>query len=119
MTTMGYKDINKVLKTIKHNADDIDESLFTFKFDDGTSLKVTSSHGIYIRRDNTNTYLPNKLLQVGDYVKYSDGSYHKITEISNEELTNTVYNLSVDNTHNFYVTDNQILVHNTNNDSKY
>ena len=59
-------------------------------------------------------YVATKDLKVGDYVRYSNGTYHKIVKISNKNLDSIVYNISVNNTHNFYVGNQQILVHNMN-----
>ena len=133
MTTMGFKDINKVkigdmvltynekrgineyhLVTRKFyfKPNEIDESLYTLSIDDKTSLQVSSTHRFYVKRKDEFLWLPTKEMQVGDYIRYADGSYHKIINIKNEKLTKPVYNLTVDDTHNFYVGEQLILVHN-------
>ena len=135
MTTMGLKDINKVkigdmvltynekrgineyhlvTKKFYFKPNEIDESLYTLSIDDKTSLQVSSTHRFYIKRNNEFLWLRTKKMQVGDYIRYADGSYHKIINIHNEELTKPVYNLTVDDTHNFYVGEQLILVHNVN-----
>lgn len=134
MTINGYKDINKVKvgdmvltynEATKNNEyhkvvnlfafdpNEIDERLYTLKFDDKTTLKVSSTHRFYVKRNNETNWIPAKELKYGDIVMYSNKKYHRIISIKDTELKNTVYNLSVENTHNFYVGNQQVLVHNT------
>lgn len=108
--TTGKNEFNKILAVYKF--DNSNEDLYTLTFDDNTSLKVTSLHRFYIKRRNTNMWLQAERIVKGDSVRYSDGTYHKVKKISHKDLRGTVYNLNVDNTHNFYVGKQQILVHN-------
>lgn len=133
VTNKGYKDINKVkvgdivltyneatgnneyhkvTQLFAYSPDQINERLYTLKFDDKSTLKVSSTHRFYIKRNGKTNWVATKNLRVGDIVMYSDKTYHRITSIKNEKLKDTVYNLSVDNTHNFYVGDQEVLVHN-------
>ena len=43
---------------------------------------------------------------------YYDETYHGITEINYIHEIRTVYNIEVKDNHNYYVTNNMILVHN-------
>jgi hypothetical protein len=133
VTLKGYTDIDKikvgdivlsyneetksneyqiVTKLFVHNPNEIDDNLITISFDDNTTLKVTSAHRFYIKRDENNSWIPAEELKVGDQVMYSNHDYHTITDISTTELEDTVYNISVANNHNYFVGDQQILVHN-------
>ena len=133
MTIDGYKDIdkivagdivltynevtkrneyNKVTNLFKHNPEDINDKLYTLSFDDNTTLEVTSAHRFYIKRNNKVSWIAAEDLKVNDKVLYANGKYHKITAISDTELTSPVYNITVENNHNYYVGDNGILVHN-------
>ena len=109
----GTKEYHKVVKLFAYNPDEIDESLYTLTFDDKSTLQVSSTHRFYIKRNNQALWLPTKELRNGDIVTYENNTTHRIINIRNEELTETVYNLSIDNTHNFYVGDQKILVHNS------
>ena len=103
---------HRVTHVLEYDPKEINEELYTLKIDDNTILKVTSTHRFYIKRNDTYLWLPTKEIVLNDEVMYSNYEYHKIINISKEKLKEKVYNLSVDNTHNFYVGKNQILVHN-------
>ena len=90
---------------------------------DGFSFDVTGIHGIYIKRNliglvNFEGYMAAMDLQVGDQIRYSDGSFHAIEAISDEYINTTVYNLSVEDNHNYFVTEKNITVHNVGNDQQ-
>lgn len=51
-------------------------------------------------------------LRLGDRLTQRDGNTATITDISVKNGGATVYNFEVDNNHNYYVTDAQLLVHN-------
>ena len=91
---------------------DIDEILYTLTLDDGSSIKSTKDHRFYTYRDEEYQYIAIKELKIGDVVKYANGTYHKITKISNTPIKETVYNLTIAKNANFYVGTNGILVHN-------
>ena len=70
------------------------------------------NHLFYIKNENGIDWVAAKNLKVGDMVMYADGTYHSITDIISELQVNTVYNLHVKDNHNYYVGENNILVHN-------
>ena len=109
----GENEYHKVLEQYVFDPDETKETLYTLTFDDKTTLKVTSSHPIYVKSNNGIAWTEAKDINKGDYVLYADGTYHKVVKIRHKKLTETVYNLSVENTHNFYVGEQEILVHNT------
>ena len=131
MTIYGYKDINKLKvgdrvlsyneKTGKNEYQNItnvlvfenkSEVLYTLTIDDGNTIKATEDHRFYTYRDDKYQFIAIKKLHIGDVVQYADGTHHKIINITNVPIKETVYNLTIDNNHNFYVGKNGILTHN-------
>ena len=108
----GINEYHKVTHLFAYQPNEINEELYTLTFDDKTTLQVSSSHRFYIKRNKETLWLPTKSIRLGDIVMYSNKKYHRITNIKHEELTKPVYNLSVENTHNYYVGNQEILVHN-------
>ena len=103
---------HKVTNIFAYSPDEINEELYTLTFEDNTNLKMTSSHRIYLMRDNQALWLQAQDVKIGDNIMHADKSIHKIVKIEYTKLKNYVYNFSVESTHNYYVGDNQILVHN-------
>ena len=93
-----------------HIYKNIKEQLYELKLEDGEILKLTSHHRIY--SVNKKEYIAAMDLSVGDMLMYYDKSYHKIKSIKHTSINKTVYNLEVSKTHNFYVGNKGILVHN-------
>ncbi|MBQ6284695.1 MAG: InlB B-repeat-containing protein [Bacilli bacterium] len=131
MTIFGPKDINEITdgtlvltyneetgkqeySRVKHHIElkNLDETLYTFKFDDMTKLDITHLHRVYVIRDNKEMYISAEELKLFDKVLYADGSTHSIIGISKQKYNKPVYNIEVENNHNFYVGDSNILVHN-------
>ena len=129
MTIDGYKDIDKIHigdRVLSYNEmiekneyqkvtnvfvfKDKDEELYTMTID-GKFISATGYHRFYIKNGKKYSYVPANELKIGDVVRYSDGSYHIIDNIIHSPIKKTVYNLEVDNNHNFYV-GNGVLVHN-------
>ena len=75
-------------------------------------MQLTHGHNVYIVKGSGYDHLAAADLKVGDIVINSNGEQHKITNITHETIKNTVYNLEVEDNHNYYVTENEILVHN-------
>lgn len=131
-TKYGYKDIDKLkvgdyvltfnegknineYKKIRHVFifENIDEELYTIKTDNAM-FSLTHRHRVYTLRDGKYVYIPAEELNIGDVLRYADGKYHRIVEISSRSIKETVYNLELEDNHNFYVSENMILVHNNN-----
>ena len=132
LTKSGYKDIekikigdqvlsyntetkkseySKVIKTFEHiNTND---TLYSLTINDKV-LKVTALHPFYIKLNNNLGYgwIYAKDLKVGNLVITSDGKYYEITNIEFKIVTDNFYNIEVENNHNYYVTEDNILVHN-------
>jgi uncharacterized repeat protein (TIGR02543 family) len=131
MTILGPKNIDEIkvgtfiltynIKTgkqeysrVKHHLEykNLNETLYTLKFDDGNKLKITHLHRVYIIRNNVSSYVRAEDVRVGDKVLYADNTIHNIIMKTSESYNKPVYNIEVENNHNFYVGDNYILVHN-------
>lgn len=108
----GENEFHEVAYVFEHKPGELNEELYTLTFDDKNTLKITSTHRLYIQNNDGYEWLATKYVKKGDYVRYADGTYHKITKIKHKKLTKAVYNISVDNTHTFYIDKEQILVHN-------
>ena len=109
----GINEYQPVVKTWKFEKKDLTDELYTLYFDDFSNLKVTSSHKFYVKRDNLFIWVKASDIELNDNVMYANGEFHAINKIEKEPLVEDVYNLSVANTHTFYVGEQYVLVHNT------
>ena len=81
----------------------------------GEQIVTTPEHPFYVvNNDKYDGYVAAKYLSVGDCVQTADGGYLPITSIKQETLDEpiTVYNISVDENHCYYVGEQELLVHN-------
>jgi len=78
----------------------------------GEIIKATEHHHFYIMEDNVIKTKAAKDLEVGDYLIDKELGTNKISNIKGYSHFGTVYNLSVENDHNYYVYENAYLVHN-------
>ena len=78
----------------------------------GSIIEVTSLHRFYVKTESGYDWIAAKDLNVGDVVMNKEGHYYTIDSITNIQIKETVYNLSVEDNHNYYVTEDNILVHN-------
>ena len=105
----------KVTNIITGTADDIIE----ITFDNGTVTRNTTTHPYYVFDKGWVSYNPEKnsnhssvvgKMEIGDFVMDDNKSKVKVTDIKEIEGTYTIYNLSVEDEHNYFA--NSILVHN-------
>lgn len=96
---------NVVTKVLIHK--DITDDIYTMKVENST-LKVTGSHRFFVN----NNWIAVNELKVGDKVLFANGTYHEISSLDYENKYDTVYNIEVENNHNYYVSEDGILVHN-------
>ena len=78
-------------------------------------LNVTDAHRFYVRESLTSknyNWIEAKNLKVGDILLMSDGKLVKIEKINHYNNKETVYNLTVENNHNYFVAE-WYLVHNS------
>lgn len=75
-------------------------------------LKVTENHRFYIIDEKGYSWIAVKNLKVDDQVMFCNSEIHSINEIKKYSHNGIVYNLEVENDHNYYVSEDGILVHN-------
>ena len=130
ITDEGYKDIDKikvndivlsyneetrineykkVLNLLVHPKEK--EVLYTLTIDDKT-VEATSEHRFYVISECGNEWVPIKDLKVGDILINSSGNIKVINKITSKKIEETIYNIEVEDNHNYYVTESEILVHN-------
>lgn len=100
---------SKVIKTFQHK--DINDDLYTITCG-SIVIEATSMHPICVSLNNTLVFINAKDLKIGNRLVDYEGNIHEITSITCESVTDTFYNIEVENNHNYYVTENNILVHN-------
>lgn len=100
---------SKVIKTFEHK--DTDEVLYTI-ISASIIIEATSIHPFCIKSNDNLVFINAKDLKTGDKLIDYKGNIHEITSISYNEVVDTFYNIEVENNHNYYVTENNILVHN-------
>lgn len=100
---------SKVIKTFQHK--DINDDLYTITCG-SIVIEATSMHLICVSLNNTLGFINAKDLKIGNRLVDYEGNIHEITSITCESVTDTFYNIEVENNHNYYVTENNILVHN-------
>jgi intein/homing endonuclease len=69
-------------------------------------LKVTDVHPFYVKKSASSkdyAWIEAKDLKVGDILLMSDGSLVKIEKINHYNNQETVYNLEVENNHDYFV----------------
>ena len=100
---------SKVIKTFQHK--DINDDLYTITCG-SIVIEATCMHPICVSLNNTLGFINAKDLKIGNRLVDYEGNIHEITSITCESVTDTFYNIEVENNHNYYVTENNILVHN-------
>lgn len=75
-------------------------------------VKVTPLHRFYIKRNNEYMWIPAKDITTSDFLINANKEKIEIYNITNKKENNTVYNFEVENNHNYFVSEENILVHN-------
>lgn len=130
LTIDGYKDIDKISvndkvlsynETTKQNEyksvtklfihENMKDVLYTLVIN-GKIVEASSQHRFYVKTDDGYDWIAAKDLKVGYIVMDAAGNYYPITKITSKDIVQDLYNLEVENNHNYYVTTSEILVHN-------
>ena len=131
LTNNGYKDIDKikigdivlsynektkkneykkVLEVFKH--ENVDDNIYSLTINNSI-IEASSIHPFYVKTINETKQVEAKDLKIGDIVINSDGNYYPITQIVVKEMkSDNLYNIKVEDNHNYYVSNSNILVHN-------
>ncbi|RKZ80858.1 MAG: hypothetical protein DRR19_23005, partial [Candidatus Parabeggiatoa sp. nov. 1] len=83
--------------------------LISITLDSGESLEATAEHPFYIKGKGWN---PASSLKVGQALQLHNGTTVVIKQIDTSVRLEKVYNLTVANTHNYFVGEDGVLVHN-------
>jgi hypothetical protein len=83
--------------------------LIKLTLDSGESIETTTEHPFYIKGKGWN---PANSLKVGEALQLHNGTTVVIKEIETGIRVEKVYNLTVANTHNYFVGEDGVLVHN-------
>ena len=131
LTNNGYKDIDKikigdivlsynektkkneykkVLEVFKH--ENVDDNIYSLTINNSI-IEASSIHPFYVKTINGTKQVEAKDLKIGDIVINLDGNYSPITQIVVKEMkSDNLYNIKVEDNHNYYVSNSNILVHN-------
>lgn len=130
LTNNGYKEIEKikpkdmvlsfneeknimeykpVIRRITHKNENT--ILFTLTMNK-MEVKVTEAHRIYVKRNNKVHWIKVSEICLDDMLMNDKNKWFKITKIKKENILEDVYNLSVKDNHTYFVSENNILVHN-------
>ena len=131
LTNKGYKDIDKikvgdivlsynentkkneykkVLEVFNHK--NVNDNIYSLTINN-TIIEASSEHPFYVKADDELKLVEAKDLKIGDIVINSDGNCYPITQILvNEMISGNLYNIKVEDNHNYYVSSSNILVHN-------
>ena len=99
---------SKVIKTFEHK----DTKDYLYKIvSNSIVIEATSKHPICIDNGKME-YIEAEKIKISDKLVDLDGNKHLVDKIEFNEIVDTFYNLEVEDNHNYYVTENNILVHN-------
>ena len=87
---------SKVIKTFEHK--DINDDLYTITCG-SIVIEATSMHPICVSLNNTLEFINAKDLKIGNRLVDYEGNIHEITSITYESVTDTFYNIEVENNH--------------------
>ncbi|WP_145333991.1 S8 family serine peptidase [Paenibacillus xylanexedens] len=97
----SYKPVEALYNTVS-------EGVYTLQVD-GTDIRTTGNHPFWV---HTKGWTDAEALKVGDQLELEDGKFKSITSIAYSDETIEVYNFTVTDYHNYYISDLGILTHN-------
>jgi RHS repeat-associated protein len=103
--TTSYQPVMAIIQNEKRY------KIIKLTLDSGESLEATTEHPFYIKGKGWN---PASSLKIGQALKLHNGTTVVISEIDTSIRLEKVYNLTVANTHNYFVGEDGVLVHNSN-----
>lgn len=105
--TTDKVELNKVTKTFIHE----DIEIYNLYLNN-EMIRVTPYHRFYVLRNKNYEWVTAKDLKLTDKLFDINKKYIKINKIEYIKENNTVYNFEVANNHTYFVSENNILVHN-------
>ena len=111
-TTTGEKELKEVVRVFESETD----TLVHVTTESGTKIDTTKKHPFYVEGRG---WCAAVKLEEGDTLRTKDGKTEVVADIEVEELDKavTVYNLEVKDSHTYYVSTDEVLVHNDCKDS--
>lgn len=111
-TETGEKELKKVL-SVSVSETDVLVHVIT---ENGTEIRTTENHPFYVEGKG---WCAAAELRAGDVLHTQDGDLEIVSEVEAEQLneTVTVYNLEIEDSHTYYVSADEVLVHNVCGDS--
>jgi hypothetical protein len=101
----GTTESHKVQAVLKH-----DDPVIVHLTIDDEHIQTTPEHPFYtLERGWVNA----GELKVGEHIRKADGGYGKVERVEREQRQQTMYNLTVEKAHTFFVGTKRWLVHNT------
>jgi len=97
-------ELNKVVKSFERKTQEIYEITTS-----NQKIYVTAEHPFYVVDSG---WVKAKDLQAGAVLKTKDGSIERVITSVLKRYPETVFNIEVEGNHNYFVTNNSILVHN-------
>jgi RHS repeat-associated protein len=91
---------------------DKEHEIITLDTSDTESIRVTAGHPFYVAA-NDDKWVPAKALKLGDELVNSAGGLIPVARFNTEVSAEKVYNLTVANTHTYYVGEQKLLAHNS------
>lgn len=102
----GEKTYEAVTAVISHGQRN---TISEIKLTNGEEVIATSGHPVYVLEDG---WLEAANLEAGDRILTAENVIARVASIGSYESDESVYNLSVENTHTFYVGETGYLAHN-------
>jgi hypothetical protein len=101
------REYRKVLNTFIRETN----TIYRLTYEDETVLETTWNHPFYIQDKG---FVEARYLKAGDLSVTSNGKTLKLASIQIEDRIETVYNFEVEDTHTYFVGEDEVLVHNEN-----
>jgi len=101
-----YKEVTMIYRHI--NMKDV---LYTMIVNNKT-IKATRLHRFFVKTTAGYKYVKVEDLKIGDLLMDSKGNYHPIRKISSKFMLSNYYDIEVKDNHNYYISRDNILVHN-------
>ena len=106
-TETGEKELRKVLSVSVTETD----VLIHVTTEDGTAINTTENHPFYVEGKG---WCAAAELEAGDVLRTQDGEKETVADVQIEQLDKPVkvYNLEIEDSHTYYVSADEVLVHN-------
>lgn len=101
-----YKEVTKTFIHKKMN-----DILYTFIFNN-KKVCASSQHRFYIRKDSAYEWIKAEDIRVGYKFVDSNMNIFSVEKILTKKTKKDLYNIEVEDNHNYYISKNNILVHN-------